>query len=111
MIKLGDSMNINLDGFCEVQKIVWEQFKKRVEENCKCLKCGSSLKMTSKFRAECIECHQKHTIKKPKNFPKNMDDKRNWKSTCCECGGTMDYYENRSGGAYICRKCSNILEV
>ena len=102
---------IILNGFCEVQKIVWEEIKLKIESEAKCLKCNSSLKMTTKWLAECIECKTKHTIKKPKSFPKNMDDKRNWKSTCCECGGKMDYYENRSGGAYICRKCNNCLEV
>ena len=102
---------ISLTGFCEVQKEVWQKFKKAVEEKLKCDKCNSNLQMTAKFKAECTNCKTKYSIKKPKNFPKNMDNKRNWKATCDECGGKMDYYENRSGGAYICRKCNNCLEV
>lgn len=102
---------VELTGFCEVQKMVWENYTKGIS-NLSCKKCGEKqLQMTHKWRCQCQNCQTKHTIKKPKHFPKNMDDKRNWKSTCDECSGKMDYYENRSGGAYICRKCSNILEV
>jgi len=38
---------------------------------------------------------------------KDMNDSRNWKATCSECGGIMDYFNLRYG----CRKCGNILEV
>lgn len=102
---------INLSGFCEVQKIFWENYTKTIT-GCICTECGEKkIRITQKWRCVCDECGAEYTIKKPKNFPKNMDDKRNWKSTCCECGGKMDYYENRSGGAYLCRKCGNSLEV
>lgn len=103
--------NINLSSFDEVQKEVWEKFTSKISE-CDCKKCGEKkLKMISKWKAICEECNTKFTIKKPKGFPRNMNDKRNWKATCCECGGIMDFYENKSGMAYLCRKCSNILEV
>ena len=104
-------MGVNLDGFCDIQKDIWEKYTSSIKE-AKCKKCKQiSLVMTSKWKCICTNCNTKHTVRKPKNFPKNMNDKRNWKATCCECNGVMDYYENRSGGAYICRKCSNILEV
>ena len=102
---------VNLSGFCDIQKEVWEKFRKAVEEKLTCDKCNSKLQMTAKFMAQCVECKTRYKIKKPKFFPKNMDDTRNWKATCCECSGTMDYFKNRSCGAYICRKCSNVLEV
>jgi|GEM_PF-5535814 len=102
---------VNLSGFCEVQKIVWEKYTKQITD-CICTECEEKkLRIIQKWKCVCDGCGTKFTIKKPKNFPKNMDDRRNWKSTCGECGGKMDYHENRSGGAYICRKCSNILEV
>ena len=104
-------MAINLDGFCFIQEEVWLKIKEEVEKNGKCLKCSDSLLMKSKWRAKCISCGTIHGIKKPKSFPKNMNDKSNWKATCDECSGTMDYYENSNGGAYICGKCNNILEV
>ena len=43
---------ISLNGFCEVQKEVWQKFKKAVEEKLKCDKCNSNLQMTAKFKAE-----------------------------------------------------------
>ncbi len=48
-------------------------------------------------------------ILNPKIIKKFKDsfDSRNWKATCDECGGTMDYYNFK----YCCRKCGNILEV
>ena len=102
---------VNLSGFCLVQKEVWTNYVTKVRD-LPCKKCSAkSLKMVSKWRCICIECDTKHTIKKPKGFPKNMDDKRNWKATCDECGGTMDYYENSHSMAYICNRCNNILEV
>jgi len=38
---------------------------------------------------------------------KDMSNPNNWKATCSECGGVMDYFNFRYG----CRKCGNILEV
>ena len=38
---------------------------------------------------------------------KDMTNSANWKATCTECGGIMDYYNLR----YCCRKCGGILEV
>lgn len=102
---------VNLSGFCLVQQEVWTNYVSGVSD-LQCKECSKkSLKMVSKWRCVCTECDTKHTIKKPKNFPKNMDDKRNWKSKCSECGGVMDFYENSMSMAYVCRKCSSVLEV
>jgi len=38
---------------------------------------------------------------------KKVRPKTRWHSTCCECGGLMDYYNFK----YCCRKCGNVLEV
>ena len=38
---------------------------------------------------------------------KAMCDSKNWKATCIQCKGTMDYYNFK----YCCRKCGHILEV
>lgn len=104
-------MDVNLNGFCEVQKAVWEKYTALIKD-APCKKCEQKkLKVVSKWRCECENCGTKYTIKKPKNFPKNMNDKRNWKATCDECGGTMDFYENQSSMAYICKKCGGVLEV
>jgi len=103
---------VSLKGFCFIQEEVWKnKIKPVIEKDGKCLKCGNHLKMISKWKAACVECNTKHTIKKPKNFPKNMDDKRNWKATCDECSGTMDFYDSGTRMAYICKKCGNVLEV
>jgi hypothetical protein len=102
---------VNLSGFCEIQKEIWERYTSRITE-CECKSCNNkTLKMTSKWRCICETCNTSHTIKKPKNFPKNMNDKRNWKATCEECGGTMDYNESGFRLFYLCRKCGNVLEV
>ncbi len=106
-----DYKNINFSGFDELQKEVWKKYVSQLE-NCECKECNKkTLKMISKWKAMCSSCNTKHTIKKPSSFPKNMNDKRNWKATCDECGGIMDYYESGYRLAYLCRVCSNVLEV
>lgn len=100
-----------LSGFCEVQIEYWKRYTAAIL-NLECKHChDKKLKMISKWHCVCESCNTRHTIKKPKGFPKNMDNKRNWKSTCCECGGVMDYYEAGYNMAYICKKCGNVLEV
>lgn len=37
----------------------------------------------------------------------DMNNPNNWKATCDECGGIMDYFNLRYG----CRDCGNLLEV
>lgn len=48
-------------------------------------------------------------FKLPIKRKKDMTDSRNWKATCCECGGTMVFQKNIF--RYYCPKCGNILEV
>jgi tRNA splicing ligase len=105
-------MEIDLKGFCSIQKQYWYKLKEMIEADFKCLKCKGRLKMISKWCAVCTACKEKHTIKKPKSFPHNSFDKSKWKRECVECGGVMDYHENSfGGGAYICNKCNSIFEV
>lgn len=64
---------VNLDGFCEVQKNLWDKcIREKVESDLRCVKCDSNLLMSSKWRASCVECGTKHQLKKPKNFPKKQ---------------------------------------
>jgi RNase P subunit RPR2 len=102
---------VNLSGFCEVQKDVWERYTAQIKD-AECKKCQKKeLIMVSKWRADCKDCKTTHTIKKPKSFPKNMDDTNNWGATCDECGGKMKFHKGGSFGAYICGRCSNVMEV
>lgn len=104
-------MKVNLNGFCDTQKMVWEKYVAQLTES-SCQKCDEkALEMTSKWKATCSNCETRYSIKKPKNFPKNMNNKRNWKASCDECGGKMDFYDNGHRMAYICNKCNNVLEV
>ncbi len=78
-----------------------------------CPQCSEPMRtLRSKMfsRSEVFNC-PKHgdfrLIKRRKRRVPDMDDSRNWKATCSECGGIMDYFNLRYG----CRKCGNILEV
>lgn len=67
--------------------------------------------MTHKWQAICDGCQTKHTITKPKNFPKNMDNTQNWKMKCDECGSVMQFHKGGVCGAYVCNRCNNVYEV
>jgi len=92
---------------CFVQGEMWRSLAKRIEKN-ECPRCKKTeVRVVSKWRARCKACDSDFRIKRPSNFPKNMNDTRNWKAKCDECGGVMDYYNFKYG----CRKCGHILEV
>ena len=58
------------------------------------------------IEAGVIKVDVKNLIKKLKGT-NDMNDSNNWKATCSECGGIMDYFNLRYG----CRKCGHVMEV
>lgn len=75
------------------------------EKQRKCLNCKNYLTPLKYRKFKCEHCGDTYKIKH-KNIP-DMTDSNNWKATCDECGGIMDYYNLK----YCCKKCGNILEV
>jgi hypothetical protein len=71
-----------------------------------CPKCNKVLKKV-KGRRMVYECSEhgmfRVTIKRQKDY----SNPKNWKASCTECGGTMDYWHFK----YCCRKCGYVLEV
>lgn len=83
-----------------------------IDECTKEVKCPTCLKAMTKIpnkrlRYECKEHGQFRIVRRRRAKPKDMNDSNNWKATCGECGGIMDYFNLR----YCCRKCGGILEV
>lgn len=73
-----------------------------------CPKCNKPLSKVSIPRRKMVyECKEHGLFRVVVRRYKDMNDSRNWKATCGECGGTMDYYNLR----YCCRKCGGVLEV
>lgn len=81
-----------------------------------CPKCKNKTSLRRQGRVWLIECAEcKALFKVKNNYPllrigakdPKLQDSSNWKATCSECGGVMDYYNLRYG----CRKCGHILEV
>lgn len=73
-----------------------------------CPKCPNELKKVSyPGRRMIFECSEHGMFRAIVRRQKDMMNSRNWKATCSECSGTMDYFNLK----YCCRKCGNILEV
>lgn len=74
-----------------------------------CPTCLKAMEKVPKRRLtyQCFEHGMFRIKRKQKQRVKDMTDSNNWKATCHECGGIMDYYNLRYG----CRKCGAILEV
>lgn len=77
-------------------------------EKRKCPKCSLELvKVPIPHKRNIFGCKNGHLFRLHIKKKKDMTDSRNWKKTCNECGGIMDYYNFKYG----CRKCSNVLYV
>ena len=73
-----------------------------------CPKCKGEIESVKGRRFRCKKsCGE--FILNPKIIKKVRDsyDSKNWKSTCEECGGIMDYHNFMYG----CRKCGHVLRV
>lgn len=91
--------------FCETQKEYYDSwFKKVLKLKCKCGKMA--LKKIGIWKVQCKLCNKKYGLEIPVVL-KDMTNSCNWKATCGECGGIMDYYNFK----YCCSKCGHILEV
>lgn len=93
----------------EWQKEKYEEIINRILENKSCLKCSWKIKQIWRWSFECESCNTKFTTTPVSLLFKDLSDSKNWKSNCSECGGIMDFYENRF--TYYCSKCWNTLEV
>lgn len=93
--------------FTEPQKDWYDNLFKQVLE-LPCEKCGKkTLEKVSLWVVQCTSCKQLYGVYRPKILKKGLANSNNWKATCEECGGIMDYYNLK----YCCRKCGHILEV
>lgn len=82
--------------------------KNQVSEEQKCPKCNEALaKVSVPGKKMVFKCDEHGLFRLKIKRQKDMSDPKNWRSTCIECGGVMDYYNLR----YCCRKCGHILEV
>lgn len=91
----------------DTQKESYIRLMWKIIKNQCCLKCKSEIKQIWRWKFQCVKCDSKFAVKPERNLFVDMSDSRNWKSTCVECGGIMDYYNLR----YMCRKCGSVLEV